>query len=140
MPIRRSFAATCVLVLALSSLLCAAAITETEAQSGAEAWLSLIDHRQYAESWAESGTQFRSRVTKAQWVAMAGQARSPLGERKSPRSLLNVTFAKTLPGAPDGDYAVLRFRSTFEHKAETVETVTLIREAGKLKCVGYFIQ
>ena len=47
----------------------------------------------------------------------------------------------TLPGAPDGEYVVLQFDTSFEQKAAAVETVTTIREKdGTWHVGGYFIR
>lgn len=122
---------------ALMSCLVFAASSQ-EAQASAEAWLSLVDNQKYAESWAESSSMFQSRVAQQKWMEMSKSVREPLGQVTA-RKLLTVTFAKSLPGAPDGDYAVLRFQSSFKNKADAVETVTLVLDGGKMKSAGYFI-
>jgi hypothetical protein len=137
MSATRLIAACC--VFAAAAFTGTAAPTQAEAKSAAEAWLFLVDHQQYAQSWAEAGSVFRTRVPQDTWSMMAEQTRSPLGPVVS-RSLLKVTTSKALPGVPDGDYAIIQFRSAFQHKAQAVETVTLSFEEGKLKCVGYFIK
>ena len=69
-----------------------------------------------------------------------GSVRKPLGELVS-RKLKSATFAKSLPGAPDGEYVVLQFDASFENKKEAIETVTPVREKdGKWKVSGYFIK
>lgn len=104
-----------------------------------EAWLALIDNRKYAESWSEASTYFRSRVPREQWVNMVKGARSPLGDVKS-RTLKNATAAKSLPGAPDGDYTVLRYETSYQNKASAVETLTLMIDSGKWRSAGYYIR
>jgi hypothetical protein len=42
--------------------------------------------------------------------------------------LLVVLALLTLPGAPDGEYVVFQFNTSFEQKSAAVETVTAIRE------------
>ena len=74
--------------------------TAKEAESAAQAWLSLVDRKQYAQSWTEAGSVFRTRVPQDTWITMVGQVRLPLGTAVS-RSLLKVTLTKTLPGVPD---------------------------------------
>jgi hypothetical protein len=127
-----------VAVAALTGTIAFAASRE-EAQARALAWLSLVDNQKYAESWAESSSMFRSRVPQQRWTDEAKRVREPLGSLNS-RRLLTVKFAKTLPGAPDGDYAVLQFQSSFTHKAAAIETVTLVLDNGQLRAVGYFIK
>ena len=105
----------------------------------AEAWLVLVDGRQYDESWSRASTYFRQAVAPPDWAEMARAAREPLGELIA-RTLHSVTRASALPGAPDGDYRVLRFDSRFDHKAQAVETLTLVREADSWRVAGYFIK
>jgi hypothetical protein len=44
-----------------------------------------------------------------------------------------VRFTASLPGVPDGQYAVLQFNFKFAHKANAVETVTMMRQDGMWK-------
>ena len=131
------------IVLLLTALLAALTIVKAasndEAQRSAEAWLALIDSQKYSDSWIESSSYFRGRVPQERWIAMAQGARGPLGPLAS-RKFVNVTFAKSLPGAPDGDYAVLQFQSAFQNKATAIETITLMKDDGKWKTAGYFIK
>ncbi len=54
--------------------------------------------------------------------------------------MLSTQFTKTFPGAPDGDYALLVFRTSFAKKIDSRETVTLEHEAdGAWRVIGYFI-
>ncbi|MDD5138124.1 MAG: DUF4019 domain-containing protein, partial [Candidatus Omnitrophica bacterium] len=46
----------------------------------------------------------------------------------------------TLPGAPDGEYVIVQFDTTFENKKSSVESVTMSLEAdGRWRVSGYFI-
>jgi len=57
------------------------------------------------------------------------------------RSLKDQRYLKVLPGAPDGEYCVLRFDTAFSEKAAAIETVTVAKdEVGKWRAVGYFIR
>src|SRR5262249_44552920 len=115
------------------------AASREEAQARAEAWLALGDHQKYTQSWTEAASMVPSPVDQEKWTEMSRQVREPLGAVTS-RKVLTVTFTKSLPGAPDGDYAVLRFQTSFAHKAAAVETVTLMMDAGILRSAGYFIK
>jgi hypothetical protein len=112
----------------------------TAAQTAVEAWLSLIDHDNYAESWSTAASLFKSAVTQEKWQAAAKTARAPLGQLQS-RVLKSAMATTTLPGAPDGEYVVFQFNTSLEHKAASVETVTAIREKdGSWHVGGYFIK
>ena len=105
----------------------------------AEAWLALVDRRQYDESWSRASAYFRFAVAPPHWTELARGAREPLGELVA-RTLRSVTHVTALPGAPDGDYRVLRFDSRFAYKTRAVETLTLAREADGWRVAGYFIK
>ena len=112
---------------------------DTQPADSATAWLMLIDAGSYAQSWNEGSQLFQTRVTEAQWEADAKGARLPFGAVIS-RSTPGVTFASSLPGAPDGQYAVLKFPTQFAAKTSAVETVTMVMEGGAWKAAGYFIK
>ncbi len=82
---------------------------------------------------------FRSAITQGRWAEAAHGARAPLGDPIA-RELESATIAGSLPGAPDGDYRVLRFHTRFAHKANAIETITLLREAGGWSVAGYFVK
>jgi hypothetical protein len=104
------------------------------------AWLALVDAGRSAESWGAAASHFRRAVSDAQWAAAADGVRTPLGAVLS-RTLKSEQRATELPGAPDGEYAVLQFASSFEHKRNAVETVTMMRDTdGRWRASGYFIR
>jgi Protein of unknown function (DUF4019) len=117
-----------------------AATPEAAAQSAALAWLGLIDAGNYAQSWSSASSLFRQKVSELQWQSAAAGARAPFGALKS-RTLLSVSLKSALPGAPDGQYVVIQFASSFEHKAHAVETVTpMLDTDGKWRVSGYYIK
>ena len=113
---------------------------EKAAVASAEKWLGLVDQGEYAESWKDAATFFRNNVTEEKWEhAMLG-IRKPLGKLVS-RKLKTSAYETSLPGAPDGEYVVMRFDSSFADKKSAVETVTtVLSKDGKWKAVGYFIR
>jgi hypothetical protein len=135
------FSILAVLVLMLGSGSIDAQDTSTKAaQSAVEAWLSLIDSQSYAASWDTAAIMFRDKVTQEKWRTAVQAARTPFGQMKS-RTLKSATSATTLPGAPDGEYVVFRFTTSFENKAAALETVTTMREKdGTWHVAGYFVQ
>jgi hypothetical protein len=125
--------------LVLSGSLMAAEDSPQQVTDAARNWLTLIDTGKYDQSWDGASKLFRERVAEAQWVTEVKAAREPLGAVES-RMAPAVHFAASLPGAPDGRYAILQFRSKFEHKRDAVETVTMMIDDGTWKLAGYFIK
>jgi predicted exporter len=136
----------CVLLFSCLSLLgCAQTVhadeaAEKAAQSAASQWLALVDQGKYAESWEAAAAYFKNALPEQQWLQSMNGARKPLGKVIS-RKLLTARFMTSLPGAPDGQYVVIQYATSFEHKASAVETVTpMLDPDGKWRVSGYFIK
>ena len=113
---------------------------EATATSAAVAWLALVDAGNYAQSWDAAATRFRQSTTQDEWQSSAARVRGPLGALKS-RELQSATFKLALPGAPDGEYVVIRFAATFANKAAAIETVTPMKDDdGTWRVAGYYIK
>jgi hypothetical protein len=137
----RSFVALLALFAIVFLPLTAVAETpEGEAVKAAEAWLALVDSGDYSKSWDAAAAYFRGAVTKEKWEEMLKGVRPPLGKVLS-RKVKSKEYATSLPGAPDGEYVVIQFETSFENKNDAVETVTPMKdEDGKWRVSGYFIR
>lgn len=111
----------------------------SDANAAALAWLALVDHGAYAESWTKAGSLFRSHGAAPDWAGKIGPTRQPLGAVIA-RSLTHQTATASLPGAPDGVYEILEFKTRFAKKAGALETVVLARERNGWKVDGYFLK
>lgn len=134
--------AVCAITL-FASAVPAATGTETPeaaAESAALAWLSLVDAGDYAASWRSASALFRQKITESQWQSAVASARAPLGALTS-RKVQSATPKNALSGAPDGEYVVVPFASSCEHKASAIETVTPMKDSdGKWHVSGYYIK
>lgn len=102
-------------------------------------WLALVDEGQYGASWDAAGDLLQNQLSRDAWVAGAPKARKPLGPLQD-RTIRFKQAAETLPGAPDGDYRIYVTDATFARKASGEELVTVVREDGDWKVVGYFVR
>ncbi len=113
---------------------------EAAALSAAEKWLVMVDSEKYAESWKEAAELFRNAVQPQQWEQSMQAVREPLGKLIS-RKVKTKAYRTSLPGAPDGEYVVIQFETSFENKKVAVETVTpLMGKDGAWRVSGYFIK
>ncbi len=126
----------CALAIALQGAAQAAPVAGADA---ALAWLTLVDHGAYAESWATAGTLFKSHISNTDWAGQLKPTREPLGAVIS-RKQASEREMTSLPGAPDGHYELLTFNTDFNAKKEAVETVILAAEPTGWKVDGYFIK
>lgn len=110
------------------------------AEVATRAWLGLVDSGRYAESWDASSSLFRKALPSEGWVATLEGVRASFGATLS-RETADATYATELPGAPDGEYVVFRFDTSFENKASAVETVTAMKDTdGAWHVSGYYIR
>lgn len=113
---------------------------ELAALSAAEKWLAIVDSEKYAESWKESAELFRNAVQPNQWVQSMQAVRRPLGKLVS-RKVKTKVYKSSLPGAPDGEYVVIQFETSFENKKAAVETITpMMGKDGVWRVSGYYIK
>ena len=113
---------------------------EEQAVRAAEQWLVLVDEGDFSASWDTAAGLFKGAVTKEEWQQALTGARKPFGDLVN-RKLKSRQYATSLPGAPDGEYVVLQYQTSFRGKSEAVETVTPMRDKdGKWRVSGYFIK
>jgi len=113
---------------------------EAAAVASAKQWLSLVDSGHYSQSWKEAAAYFRGAVTQEQWKQMLEGVRSPMGRLIS-RKVKQTVFTKELPGAPDGEYVVILFETSFENKRSAIETVTPMKDPdSRWRVSGYYIK
>lgn len=66
--------------------------------------------------------------------------RKPLGKLVS-RKIVKTQESSSLPGAPDGKYVVMSFKTAFKKKKSAIETVTFMVDSdGKWRAAGYYIK
>jgi Protein of unknown function (DUF4019) len=133
------FLAAVGLTLLAVSALRADEASEGAAGAAAQKWLALVDTGNYADSWKQAASAFRKAVTAEQWSAALNASRGSYGALVS-RKLKKAEYRTSLPGAPDGQYVVLQYDSSFEHKKAALETVTPMKDADDIwRVSGYFI-
>lgn len=113
---------------------------EQAALAAAKAWLQLVDAGKYTESWDVASEYFKRAITKEQWEQTVQAVREPLGKTLS-RTVKSMQYTTTLPGAPDGEYMVIQFDSSFTNRKTAVETITpMLDKDGMWRVSGYYIK
>ncbi|MCK5493723.1 MAG: DUF4019 domain-containing protein, partial [Candidatus Omnitrophica bacterium] len=91
-------------------------------------------------SWEQAATYFKSAVTKEQWDHSNKLVREPLG-KVIIRMLDTTNYSETLPDAPDGEYVVIQYKTSFDNKKSAVETITpMLDKDGVWRVSGYYIK
>ena len=114
--------------------------SERKAVAAAESWLELVDAGRYGDSWDQAAVYFRNAITRRKWDQSLRAVRAPLGRQLS-RKLKSTRYMTSLPGAPDGEYVVIQFETSFANKQSAIETVTPMKDSdGKWRVSGLFIR
>jgi len=103
-------------------------------------WLGMVDSEKYSESWKEAAELFRDAIKEEHWRQSLRAVRKALGKLVK-RKIKTKTYRTSLPGAPDGEYVVIQFETSFEHKKSAIETVTpMMDKDGRWRVSGYYIK
>jgi len=140
MKYKQSALACIVLVAVMMAGITYAGELEKQAIKVAESWLGLVDGGDYGNSWDQSADLFRAALSKEKWEKSLNAARKPLGNLVS-RKVKFTKYATSLPGAPDGQYVVIQFTTSFTNKKSAIETVTPMEDSdGIWRVSGYYIK
>jgi hypothetical protein len=113
---------------------------EKAAMECATKWLVLLDEGNLAASWEEAALHLKSSVSKEKWMKML-RVRGALGPLMS-RKMISADYAKaTLPGAPEGEFVVIHYQSSFEYNSSAVEMITpMLEKDGTWRVSGYSVR
>ena len=140
--VRRRAVVAVLAALAAASIVPAALAQDpraVQAQEVAREWLALADRQDADATHRAAGAKFREALTVERWREALKRARGPLGETVQ-RTVMSTKLTRTLPGQPDGDYALVAFRSSWAGRSLGREFVSLEYEGGRWRVIGYVIQ
>ena len=137
---RRRALAAIALVALVATPLHAQDPRASSAQRAAREWLAYTDALDAPASWQRAGKKFQNAVAVDKWTEALTQERGPRGKTEQ-RTVLSTEFPRQIPGFDEGDYALVIFRTAFEKRIESEESLTLEREPdGVWRVVGYYIR
>jgi hypothetical protein len=127
-------------IVSLANIASTDNIKQEAAVKASDAWLQLIDSGKYEESWEEASLLFKNAIKKEDWVKQIKTIREPFGKMLQ-RTFKSAEYMTSMPGAPDGEYYVIQYESSFENKKSAVETITpMLDKEGKWRVSGYYIR
>jgi hypothetical protein len=134
------FCIFCLTLFVLSAVSFADENREEMAMKAANEWLMLVDEGKYSESWDNAAEYFKISLSSREWEKSLAAVRTPLGKliRRVSKA---ADYHTSLSGAPDGEYVVIIYETSFAHKRSATETVTPMRQKdGSWKVSGYYIK
>jgi len=107
---------------------------DREVESAARKWLALVDKEDWEASFVAAAKPFQEPNTVESRESASDLARTPLGAVVTRKAVNFSTVA-----APPSGYQVVQFSTDFGNRKGVIENVTLVREKGELRVVGYFL-
>jgi len=134
---------TVLIIISILFFACTAISSDSREEAAVKAavsWLSLVDNGDYDKSWEEAAAYFRNAIPKGQWQQTIAAVRKPLGDVIM-REMDSRNAVTSLPGAPDGEYVVIQFKTSFANKKAAIETITpMLEKDGTWRVSGYYIK
>lgn len=110
---------------------------ENAGKLAAQAWLLLLDRKDWGTAWDASALVFRQSVPLGSWMDGIPKVRDPFGPLVE-RQAVEAVYKTTMPGRPAGHYVSVMFASKFDKNPSVQEVVTTVREAdGRWRVAGY---
>lgn len=125
-----------------------AGVSTAAAELALAPWQAALDAHDHTRTWEEASPVFKEAVTAADWARTSAGVQDQLGDLRS-RQPLTQTVSGTLPGVPDGWYAVFQYKAVFDKAHDTIETFTLRLETqdgqpwtqdGTWRVIGYSVR
>ncbi|MEA3363730.1 MAG: DUF4019 domain-containing protein [Thermodesulfobacteriota bacterium] len=128
------------LLLSFTSIYCfAEQQTDLAAIIAAEKFVETLDKSEFSVAWNQTSIVNQSYAGHPDWFKKILAARPYLGQVQS-RSLEKLSRHASWVGLPDGDYLRISFTTLFLNKADSLETVVLIKEQGTWMVSSYHLR
>ena len=125
----RALTLTAILIISLAIPAGAALLSQSQAENQARGFLKQLDQGQNSESWQAMSDLFQTFNNQDHWQTRQQAIRTSYSSLLS-RELKNVSYRTTFNLSPDGEYVIVQFRSSYQNKAESIETVVLDCSSG----------
>lgn len=113
---------------------------EESAVASSQKWLSLVDKGKFSESWEKAASYFKKAIPEEKWLEAMNTFRQDLGKVIT-RKLKFKEYTTSLPGAPDGEYVVIQYETSFENKKSATETIIpMLDKDDTWRVSGYYIK
>jgi hypothetical protein len=109
------------------------------ARAAASEWLTMIEERDFEESWEDAAVLFRDRIDRSAWTESGTRMADSVGTPRA-RTLTDTRYLDSIRRvAAEGPFVALRYRSTFA-SGRFEELLLLAREDDEWKVAGYRVR
>jgi len=112
------------LIVILAESVGAETLLRKHLDSQANNYLELLDQSQYEDAWLAMSDFFQALHNQGNWQSRQQVMRAAYGSLVS-REFFRITDRHSYSHSPDGRYVTVQYKSIFQNKANTYETVVL---------------
>jgi len=113
--------------------------TEVAAIVVAKTFVETLDKSEFSVAWNQTSIVNQSYTDRPEWFKKILATRPLLGQVTS-RLLEKLSRHASWVGLPDGDYLRVSFTTVFLNKADSLETVVLVKEQGTWMVSSYHLR
>ena len=101
-------------------------------------WLTKLDNSQYFESWESGSIHLQEGIEQYRWASAMKISREPFGNIIS-RELNSINHTTKVSGLPDGEYLIIEFNVSYEHRDQAIEKTISVKEKDNTWKVARYI-
>ncbi|MDA3902500.1 MAG: DUF4019 domain-containing protein [Desulfuromusa sp.] len=125
---KRHIIAILILLIGISTTV-SAKLLSSAALLTAESFVAAIDNGDFLKAYSSASPDLQLLKPEKQWIDEQSLTFQLLGKPLH-RRLMTVDARDIYPGLPDGNYLLVSYQTTTEHKAKAIE-VLLLKEKGE---------
>lgn len=113
-----------ILIVLMAGSVGAESLSRDHLDSQANNYLELLDQNRFEDAWLAMSKLFQALNNRAQWQNRQKVLRTAYGSLVS-RQFLRITDRQSYSYSPDGSYVIVQYKSVFQNKDDTFETIVL---------------
>ena len=113
-----------ILIVMLAGSVGAETLSRDHLDSQADNDLKLLDQNRFEDAWLAMSKHFQALNNRAQWQNRQQVLRTAYGSPIS-RQFFGINYRQSYSYSPDGSYVIVQYKSVFQNKDDTFETIVL---------------
>ena len=113
-----------ILIVLMAGPVGAESLSRDHLDSQANNYLELLDQNRFEDAWLAMSKLFQELNNRAQWQNRQQVLRTSYGSLVS-RQFHHIRYRQSYSYSPDGSYVIVQYKSVFQNKDDTFETIIL---------------
>jgi len=113
-----------ILIVLMAGSVGAESLSRDHLDSQANNYLELMDQNRFEDAWLAMSKLFQALNNRAKWQNRQQVLRTAYGSLVS-RQFFRINYRQSYSYSPDGSYVIIQYKSVFQNKDDTFETIVL---------------